>query len=276
MTYLVVLDFDGTFTNVEEEGAPFLDRYREEFASMIGRDVRKIWAEAEQGLQDPELGWNIQGRIVAPANCDPYIRATVTAFAVCDRLDLLPTLEVRTGMLQVLYSYAYRFTETSLRPDASATIERLKATGAAIRVVTNSDPDSVKKKLASIGVSDIPVFGNAKKYFVDPTAEVTAHLADIQIPGLKRPLLVRRPYYMQLLQQIWAETGSNAASTLVCGDIFELDLLLPLAVGAHGHQLIRPNMLSYEKEALASFGARATGSSELIALADRVEAWCRR
>lgn len=276
MAYLVVLDFDGTFTNVEEEGAPFLACYRDEFAGMIGRDVRKLWADAEVLLEDPETGWNVHDQIVAPANCDPYIRATVTAFAVCDRLALLPNTEVRTNVLQALYSYAYRFTQTSFRADARATIDRLKTLGAAIRVVTNSEPESVKKKLASIGVTDVPVLGNAKKYFVDPSAESTSQLEDLKIPGLKRPLLVRRPSYMQALKQLWAETQTSAETTLVCGDIFELDLALPLALGAQGHLLLRPNTLAYEKAALASFGERATSATTLLALADRVEAWIQR
>jgi hypothetical protein len=55
---------------------------------------------------------------------------------------------------------------------------------------------------------------------------------------------------------------------LVCGDIFELDLALPLALGCRGHLLERPNALEIERLALQSFGERGTSSSELAALVE--------
>jgi FMN phosphatase YigB (HAD superfamily) len=265
---LVILDFDGTFTDVEAEGAKFIAHYEDELRGLFGRDVRDLWTEAERGLADPEAGWTIDGRVVAPANCDPYIRATCIAFSICDALGRLPNREVRTGVLQVLYSYCYRFTDVAFRPDAAETLRGLQALGAHLHVVTNSDTEVVKGKLEKLGFPAIPVIGNAKKYVVDPAAASVADLEDLTLPGLARQIFVRRPHYRRVLTDLWAKYGATAASTLVCGDIFELDLALPLALGCRGHLLERPNALEIERLALQSFGERGTSSSELAALVE--------
>jgi FMN phosphatase YigB (HAD superfamily) len=265
---LVILDFDGTFTDVEAEGAKFIAHYEEELRGLLGCDVRALWAEAERGLQDPEAGWTIDGHVVAPASCDPYIRATCIAFSICDALGRLPNREVRTGVLQVLYSFCYRFTDVAFRPDAADALRELEGLGAHLHVVTNSDPEVVKSKLDKLGFSKIPVIGNAKKYVVDPGAANVVELADLALPGLARKILVRRPHYRRVLGELWSMYDATAANTLVCGDIFELDLALPLALGCRGHLLERPNVLPLELEALRSFGERATSSSALASLVD--------
>ncbi len=268
---LLVLDFDGTFTDVEVEGAPFVDHYKEALAGLLGRDVERLWAEAEETLGVAENGWNVNGRIVAPANCDPYIRSTCVAFAICDRLALLPDIKLRTDVLSALYAHCYAYTTTAFRPEAKGTLDRLKKSGAVVRVVTNSDTAVVAKKLAALGAESVPVMGNAKKYFVDPGDASVSDLSDIKLPGLERPLLVRRPHYQLALERLWSESETTAAQTLVCGDIFELDLALPLARGTLGHLLLRPNMLPYEREIASRYGDALTSSSSLDALAERVE-----
>jgi FMN phosphatase YigB (HAD superfamily) len=272
---LVILDFDGTFTDVEIEGKPFVRHYRHELAGLLGRDIAPLWTEAERRLDEGDAGWDMGGRIVAPANCDPYIRSSCIAFTICDNLALLPDLELRTDILQAFYKYCYRFTTTAFRPDAKETLLRIQRTKVPVCVVTNSDPDVVRRKLEQLGVAGLEVVGNARKYVVDPDVESVAGLDDVRVPSSRRPLLVRRPHYQRVLDTLWAKHGVDAAHTLVCGDILELDLMLPLARGAMGHLLERPNMLAYEREALAHFGSRATSSPTLSGLADRVEALLR-
>lgn len=278
---LVVLDFDGTLTDVEREGAGFEVAYRREFNALVGRDVSHVWdAEAARVLQDPEAGWTVNGAVVAPANCDPYIRCTCVAYSVCDRLGVLRHVDVRGELLSVLYGYCYRqFPEPHFRPDAKAVLEQLVRTGAHVVIVTNSDANVVNGKLAKLGVTGVDVVGNAKKYIViedghdDPAF---LGLSDVRMPGLKRALKVRRPFYFKALKWLWDNTPASPASTLVCGDIFELDLLVPLALGARGHLVLRSTVLPYEREALAGFGARSSSSTELSGVLPQVQALLSR
>jgi FMN phosphatase YigB (HAD superfamily) len=272
---LVVLDFDGTFTDAEAEGAGFADAYLQEFSELVGRDVKAEWAKAQALLSNPERGWEVNGFVVAPANCDPYIRSTCLAYEVCERLGLMKNRELRSDVLSVVYGFCYRFTKTVFRPEAKAVLQRLLRSGAHVRVVTNSDTKVVQKKLEQLGFTQLDVTGSAKKFVVKDDAQGDPRfgaLVDIAVTGLNRPLKVRRPHYFNVLDRLWHETGVKPAETLVCGDIFELDLALPLALGCQGHLLDRPNTLAYEKTAMAAFGARTTTSPSLEMLADRVEA----
>jgi FMN phosphatase YigB (HAD superfamily) len=272
-TPLIILDFDGTFTDAEVEGAPFVTEYVRQLSSILGRDIHRFWREAESALSNPEIGWLVDGQVVAPANCDPYIRATCLAFEVCDRLGVMDTPRVRTEVLHALYAYCYEFTRTAFRPEAKDVLRELASLTKHIYVVTNASTKTVEKKLESLGLNSIQVRGSARKYVVAPHPHSTPTfeaLVDITVSGLQRKLLVRRPYYFDILHELWATSGATPASTLVCGDIFELDLALPASLGAQGHLLIRANTLDYEKRAASQFSG-LTMSDNLTSLVARVK-----
>ena len=77
----VILDFDGTFTDIETEAQPFVPAFRREVESRIGSNATRYWENAERTVDEsPDAyGWESEGVIVAPATADPYIRATVIA-----------------------------------------------------------------------------------------------------------------------------------------------------------------------------------------------------
>src|SRR5258707_665066 len=56
--------------------------------------------------------------------------------------------------------------------------------------------------------------------------------AELAMPGLDRPVLLRRRAYHERLRAVLDEAGAQFTDLVVCGDIFELDLALPLALGA--------------------------------------------
>lgn len=268
---LVVLDFDGTFTDVEKEGAPFLEKYVEVYRDLVGRDVSKEWAEESERLASPEAAWIVAGQAVAPATCDPYIRATCIAHEILGRLHRFPDLALRTDVLQVIYSYCYRFSAQVFRNDAQVALTRIKAAARDVYVVTNSETSAVRKKLSAIGFGELPVIGNARKYVVDASHASTLTLQDIRVPDLSRPLLVRRPNYAKVLNDLWMETGIAPENTIVCGDIFELDLALPLRLGARAHLVERANTLAFERAVMSQFGSRATLGQTLLEAAAVIE-----
>src|SRR4051812_18882133 len=87
----VVLDFDGTLTDVARDAPPFEAAYAAHLADLLGRDVSTAWPEAlaEARRLAPELGWTIEGPAVAPADADPYILAGVAARRFLDGLGVL-------------------------------------------------------------------------------------------------------------------------------------------------------------------------------------------
>ncbi|MEJ7602974.1 MAG: hypothetical protein WKG01_34120, partial [Kofleriaceae bacterium] len=104
-------------------------------------------------------------------------------------------------------------------------------------VVTNSDTHAVAGKIAALdhaspGVIQLTsrVRGHARKFDVDDTW--TGIDAELALPGLDRPVLLRRRMYHDILAEVLATSGATFADLIVVGDIFELDLAMPLALGA--------------------------------------------
>jgi phosphoglycolate phosphatase-like HAD superfamily hydrolase len=244
MSRLLVLDFDGTMTDAEAEGRPYREGYLDDLALLAGApqdEVRAVAArfEAEIARAPHRFGWEFEGRIVAPASVDPYLRVMPVARKVLDHYGVFLVAAERTRLLDsILYKYNYGKTVTAFRPGASEALHSLA--GLATAVVTNSHRDAVQKKIRSLGAqADGPstlewlaerVYGEARKYVLDDT--FTAVPAEMALPGLDRPVLLRRRKYFEVLETLRKEAGAEWADVTVVGDIFELDLSLPLALGA--------------------------------------------
>ena len=103
--------------------------------------------------------------------------------------------------------------------------------------MTNSDSHAVAGKVAALdretpGVAWLAsrVRGQARKFDIDDTWNGTA--PELVVPGLDRPVLLRRRAYHEILAKLVADAGASFADLVVIGDIFELDLAMPLALGA--------------------------------------------
>ena len=75
----------------------------------------------------------------------------------------------------------------------------------------------------------------------------------------------------EALRRIWKETGTTPEQTLVAGDIFELDLALPAALGAHVQLVARDNAMAYELNAVKALGPRGGVDRSLRALLPRLK-----
>lgn len=278
----VVVDFDGTFTDVEAEGAPFSQAYRAALADLLGGapgEVDALWdaALAELRREPERFGWQHGGVVVAPGNADPYTRATTVAQWIFDRRGVLRDGAVRTAIVQAFYAHAYKQTITAFRPDAKRTLEALLATGVPVWVVTNSHTDVVERKLrelAPAGLDRLKVMGDARKYIVTETQASDARFAalpqTVALPGLPRAVAPRRGHYFDTLARLWRETSATPEDTLVCGDIFELDLLLPSLLGAHVHLVTGPATAPYEVAAVGALGARGGHSADVAGVLARL------
>jgi phosphoglycolate phosphatase-like HAD superfamily hydrolase len=275
----VVLDLDGTLTDLAFEAPAFRAAFPRLLADLLGRDLGPAYQEEERRVRElsPELSWMVEGRGVAPADADPYVLASAVAHRIFDRLHVLADPALRGDVVSAVLHRAYRETPGAFRPEAGAVIEALLARGLAVHVVTNAAADVAARKLAALAPAcrdRVRVRGDARKFLVGPPACPDERFdrvpAEIRLPGLERPVLPGRGRYFDALAAIWAETSAGPETTLVCGDIFELDLALPAALGAHVHLVARPDPHAYEIDAVRALGARGGVSEGLLALLDRV------
>ncbi len=261
MTRMVILDFDGTLTDAEQEGVPYREGYLNDVAILAGQpvdDVMKLSEgfEREVLAREGEFGWRFGGAIVAPASVDPYLRMMPVARMIFDHYQVFLEPSDRDRLLDgILYRYNYPRTRTVFRDGAAEALLALPRDKT--WVVTNSHTEPVQNKIRTLGES-VPgqldwlvdrVHGNARKYVLD--ADFTEVDERMALPGLERPILLRRANYHRVLEGLRHEAGVAWSDVVVIGDIFELDLSLPLAMGATVGLMINPFTPSYEKAFLA-------------------------
>ncbi|HEU0037091.1 MAG TPA: HAD family hydrolase [Kofleriaceae bacterium] len=259
---VLVLDFDGTMTDAEAEGRPFREGYLDDLCTLVGRpardnDVLAIAAQVEDELaRAPEAHpflW--MGRAVAPATVDPYLRMVPIAHRILDRYGAIPGADDRGRLLGgVLYKYNYAKTlgHPVFRDGAGEVLRTLGDAGHPTWIVTNSDTHAVAGKIAALdrelaGVAWLTsrVRGYARKFDVEDAW--TGCDAEMALPGLERRVLLRRRAYHDILRQILDEAGATWSELVVVGDIFELDLAMPLALGARIGLVASSRTPAYER-----------------------------
>jgi hypothetical protein len=152
----------------------------------------------------------------------------------------------------ILYKYNYSKTlgHPVFRPGAGDVLRSLSDRNAWI--VTNSDTAAVAGKVAALdrevsGVAWLTsrVRGHARKFDVDDGW--TGVDGEMTIPDLDRPVLLRRRQYHAILRAILDDADTGFPNLVVIGDIFELDLAMPLALGARVGLVISPHTPAYER-----------------------------
>ena len=259
MSRLIVFDFDGTLTDAEEEGRPFRGGYLDDIAVLCGvsRDEVEpvaVAAEAKVAANPQAHGWVFGGRIVAPATVDPYLRIMPVARMVFDHFGRFMDSSDRDHLLDgILYKYNYPKTRTVFREGAREVL--INTPVDTTYVVTNSHTVPVQEKITKLsGMGDDPealmwlvprVHGRAKKYVLD--ASFTDVPEEMRVPDLSRPILLRRRMYFEVLTELLKTVGADWGELTVIGDIFELDLALPLHMGAQVGLVANEHTPAYEK-----------------------------
>jgi phosphoglycolate phosphatase-like HAD superfamily hydrolase len=278
MIKLLVLDFDGTMTDAEAEGAPYRTGVLEDVALLTGLTLTDVEAraqtiEAQINAAPHDHGWVFGGRIVAPASVDPYLRIMPVARRIFDDVEAFMDPADRARLLEgLLYKYNYRKTATAFAPHARETL--LAMTGRPVFVVTNSHQDAVQGKIRSLGGGAdggplawlvARVFGSARKFVLDDGFDAVAE--SMALPGLERPVLLRRRDYFSVLDGLRSDAGCSWDEVAVCGDIFELDLALPFALGARVGLCVNDFTPRWERDFLTDHprGRLLTGVDEIPA-----------
>lgn len=287
----VVLDFDGTCTQIELVHAGFFASYLAIVERANGRPrgaLQPAWdaAVAELRAASPDAGWTLLGApSTAPAAADPYILAS-EAGALLQRAGAIDVVPAEA------YARAYAANPAPWRPEVPEVLASLVARGLKVGVISNSDPLMIRARLTDLLNGDralrgqIAVRGDAAKFRlaelpVGATGPGAAHRARfeqldgaVRAAGTVRPIYLRRGCYFDALCGLWSELGAGGypiAQTLVCGDIWELDLAMPGALGAAVHLIRRaPPFETYPYE-LAQLADPRDASSDLRGVIDHVD-----
>jgi phosphoglycolate phosphatase-like HAD superfamily hydrolase len=258
----VILDFDGTLTDADRHAPLFQARSRQELAALLGWDeptTARAWASAAAwvaGLPD-HAGWSIGGQLVCPAHADPYLIANSIVRSILQRHR--PELD-ETALLDAVFRVhraSYLAVLPGFRADARSVVDKLLDRIAQVWVVTNSHTDTVADLLDGLDLSGrerLRVIGHAGKFSIcgcePPDARFEALSECATFDGIARGVLLRRGKYFDVLRAVWDETDTPPQQTLVAGDIFELDLAMPAALGARVQLVLRAGTLRSERAAV--------------------------
>lgn len=234
---LWAFDYDGTFTNVEKEGVPFVRGYSEDLQKLTKLSIVELsrrYAQRSAAMIDgDDPGWLMDGHIAAPARVDPYLRMSVFAGELLDEFALFMDPHDRKVINDYFFETNYALSDTCLLPGVDELLEAViaKSDTVASCIITNARTHSVEAKLATIGMAGrVDLLGNAMKFLVgDEPAGIPATM---RIPGLDRPVYLRRHLYYKALDDLRRGHGLEWSQVTVIGDIAEMDLLLALALGA--------------------------------------------
>lgn len=250
---VVVFDFDGTATIPVPGGdEAFLLAHQTGFAKHVGMTVEwaaEQYASARRMIAaDPNTyGWQVGGRLVAPALVDAFVEAQVCAQVVLKDMGEDP--ERWRGRLDTLYQDNYGTLVTAFRPEFLPTLSSLRARGVASYIVSNSNPVKVRERLEGLGEEGAwvhgVVHGFAQKYIVTSGPGLVPEW--MNFPGLDRKVWLRKEAYYNVLLGILGSHGAQWEDLVVVGDIAELDLTMPVELGAQGYLVLGQNTPAYEK-----------------------------
>ncbi len=282
----VLLDFDGTLTAPEHVTAAFLADYRADLLEVIGEAHAELWDRTLTALltASPRLAWMLDGYEACPIAADPYILASSVAVRVLASLDRADELR---SLPQDLYARHYARHPAPFRPEVMDVFASLYATGATLAIISNATTGKIEARLDEyLGNTPlrraVRVIGGARKYSVRPaTRESPARAAFEALPdilpvdspaavALGRPTWLRRGAFFDALADVWGADARGPASTLFCGDIWELDLALPVALGCSVHLIERgaPLATSAAERVAVKTTFGAASSRDLWGLAD--------
>lgn len=255
-----VSDFDGTLTYEGEKAKKFKLAYVMALSRLTGvlaTFIRGRLAALESAARKApgKYGWDIAGRIVAPM--DHNVACRMVANQLFDELGKFQDPAGREQQLDTMYRTAYEQVKdaTRYRPGVAELFSRQCSANVEQFIITNSAPDVVifqVKALAGMEMMASRVRGLARKYVID---DEFIYVSDtIEVPGLGRPLYLRRKRYYEALDELRRQCRARWDEVTVLGDNFELDLALPLYLGARIVLITTERTPDYERNFVATSG----------------------
>ena len=253
----IVLDFDGTCTVIPKIYEGYLSQFFDELNNQVfpQKHVKpKEWEAAKEIVRtnSPAAGWTLGTTPSAPAHADPYILAfEASKIILKEEKSSLSTAPAG------IHPDCYAKHQAPWRPEAREVFQKLLEKGIRLHFITNSDNTAVTNRvldlmdLTDLKGSNISVNGNAAKYNISELSPWSTDIPDpakqrfAKIPAASDQILKERPVYFRrssFFSAICASFNndlSNLSNTVFCGDVWELDLALPAALGANIHLIER-------------------------------------
>ncbi len=233
----LILDFDGTITDIEKETVEFQGMYPfilfEKLNLNREKNIKRFNKIKEELKENQTKGFEIYGSDVMPASCDPYILTQAAGQQLVKELalkienedELLVDLFLETRKEVGKKGTFYREGKERTKEFLDKVMEEYE-----ICFVTNASYEKVQKHLKELGEKyfrGIKVYANAGKLIIDNDYK---ELPKSFCSGgfiSPREVLLRRKNYHQKLEWLIDEKGFYPSITTVVGDIYELDLALP-------------------------------------------------
>ncbi|HUB61246.1 MAG TPA: hypothetical protein VL978_11110 [Puia sp.] len=287
----LILDFDGTCTQIPLVYEAFLEAYRKGINAVLtpGQQIsQQLWAEGmtEVRAHSPAAGWTTDFTPSAPAAADPYI----LSFETARYLFRSQSPQITTPIPLAAFVAAYAANPAPWRVETLEVIKELHKKGIAIYFVSNSSTQTITQRFQDLWggtprPDTIQVQGNAAKFEItepdwDTLAGVPPKLTGLldKVPAVQpdinigRPLYLRRGNFFNVIAGIFSKNPDRFATSLFCGDVWELDLALPAAMGANIHLVERAKPFdTYDYEKALTHKAGGKVSPDLTGLLEWIK-----
>ena len=283
----VILDFDGTCTQIPPIFETYLDLYFKGLNESGVNVTPSEWRDVQATVREhsPKAGWTLAGCPSAPAAGDPYVLADEATRLILRRRG------ATTPVPPTVHVQAYDTALAPWREEARDTFSRLVEHGVQLHFVSNSSTTFISRRLRDLFGDNNPVAAkisvqsDAGKFRIcelnwDDQAAVsveakrrfqalTVAYGDKLLTETERPIYLRRGAYFEAINRVVAGDFDLLTNTVFCGDTWEMDLAMPYALGAKIHLLDRAapfETYGYERQALAGCGDRGKTSADLSGL----------
>jgi len=284
----IVLDFDGTCTQIPPIFEAYLDLFRKGLNDLGLNVTPSEWQDTQALVRQhsPKAGWTLAGCPSAPAAGDPYVLADEATRVMLRRRG------TTTPVPPTVHTKAYETALAPWRDEAHDIFSRLVEHGIHLHFISNSGTTFISRRLRDLFgegnpmTANISVQSDAGKFRIcelnwdDQTAAVSAEArrrfqalpvayGEKLLTETERPIYLRRGAYFEAINRAFAGDLDATTNAIFCGDTWEMDLAMPYALGAKVHLLDRAapfETYAYERQALAGYGDRGKTSADLSGL----------
>ncbi len=274
----LLTDFDGVWTDPSGEAAFIREIITGEVSRLTGEGESSIRPRLDQIREDirrqpTEHGWEESGALSAYADEDPYIENNALCRAIAlHHPDLWKPISREYADFGAFGYACYKAgaqrqaeDETALlRSEARQLLENLLAAGWEIVFVSNSSGDKLVSCLGDLADSaggPIRIRGSACKFVLTGgESPQTRTLAG-------RTVRIDRDHYRTILEE--------ERPDVVIGDVFSLDLALPLCLREADPDLLRTGVVLMNNDYTPAWSREALGSFTGTAVVDGLEDFTR-
>ena len=225
----VVLDFDGTCTQIPPIFEAYLDLYREGLNDSGLNVTLSEWRDAQEIVcrHSPKAGWTLAGCPSAPAAGDPYVLADEAARLILRRRGATTPVPIPP----TVHAQAYDEALAPWREEAFDTFSRLVEHGVQLHFVSNTGTKFINRRLRDLFgdrnplPAKISVQSGAGKFRIcelswDDQAAVSAEAArrfqtlpvaygEKPFPETERPIYLRRGAYSRRSTGFWTVISTH-------------------------------------------------------------------